>query len=104
MTVAFFLPLSVIALYEANLNMTRNKWMAHWLAGGDAGEADEIANRDPELDGELQITKVPFEQLVKLFPNTREVRNVKFLFPRVTCLILICRSLVKLRSYTRSTG
>jgi hypothetical protein len=51
--------------------------MKNWLRGNDEAEDDRLENRDPEMDGELQITKVPFAQLVKAFPNTQQVRQVK---------------------------
>jgi len=50
--------------------------MKGWLRRDDAGEINELASRDPEVDGELQITKVPFEELVKRLPNTQQVSNV----------------------------
>lgn len=41
-------------------------------------DEDNPAVRNPEVDGEdgdsgLKISKVPFEELVKVFPNTHEV-------------------------------
>jgi hypothetical protein len=78
MAAIFFLPLSVIALYESSLDGKRNGWMRHWLKGH-AEVEDWVAHRDPELDGELQITRVPFEQLVKAFPDTQQVSQASFL-------------------------
>jgi len=51
--------------------------MKNWLRGNDEADDDQLENRDPEVEGELQITKVPFAQLVKAFPNTQQVRHVK---------------------------
>jgi hypothetical protein len=75
MTITFFVPLSIIALYESTMSTRKNGWMANWLRGRVEEESEE-ANIDPELDGELQITKVPFEQLVKSFPNTQLVSSM----------------------------
>ena len=76
MLAMFFLPLSLIAIYEAIGGGHQNTWMTKWLSGDDQGEEDYPETRDPEVqepDGH-KITKVPFEELIKVFPNTQEVR------------------------------
>jgi hypothetical protein len=78
MMTIFLIPLSIIALYESHGDTAKNGWLRGWLHGNDEGEADVTANRDPEVDGELQITKVPFDELVKKFPNTTQVGSVAF--------------------------
>lgn len=91
MTILFFLPLAVIGLYEAELNPSKNKWVSDWLSHADQGTADMPEYRDPEVDGEdaakgLKISRVPFEDLIKVFPDTmhssdavitKEVRELK---------------------------
>ena len=76
MLLMFFLPLSLIAFYEATSEGRGNAWMTKWLSGDDQGEEDYPETRNPEVnepDG-LVITKVPFEELIKVFPNTQQVR------------------------------
>lgn len=77
MITIFFIPLSFIALYEATLDTHKHTWMNKWLRGDDEGGEDYPKIRDPEVadneaDG-LKISKVPFEELIKVFPNTQQV-------------------------------
>lgn len=72
----FFIPLSVIALYESSVEHSRYAWV-DWLRSNDEGEADSPKNRDPQMeeddDSGLVISRVPFTELVKVFPNTEQV-------------------------------
>jgi len=79
MSVVFFLPLSCIALYESTKQGARNGWMKSWLLNRDQGDSqdaiDRPASRDPEVDGQdaehgLEISKVRFKELIKVFPDT----------------------------------
>jgi hypothetical protein len=76
MTVLFFIPMMVIALYEST------PWKKNWLddfIDATPLDADESpAARDPDVDGEdagngIVISTVPFSELVEVFPNTHEV-------------------------------
>jgi hypothetical protein len=73
----FFIPLILIAFYESAFDKRKHTWMNNWFRGNDEGATDEIANRDPGVDDPacngLVISKVPFEELVKVFPNTAQV-------------------------------
>ena len=77
MTVIFFIPLSVIALYE--VSSVDKPWLVRWLRSGlDEGNADDPVTRDPQVEGPdaergLQISKVKFSELVRHFPNTEQV-------------------------------
>ncbi|TCD69242.1 hypothetical protein EIP91_008345 [Steccherinum ochraceum] len=91
MSVLFCVPLSVIALYEAELDPAKNKWMKDWLSHPDEGLVGSAEYQDPEVDGEdaakgLHISTVPFAELVKVFPDVthsseavivREVKELK---------------------------
>lgn len=77
----FFIPLSCIAIYESSLQQPKNSWMKNWLMNRDQGDSEADAerpeHRNPEVDGKdaedgLAISKVPFEELVKVFPNTHQ--------------------------------
>jgi hypothetical protein len=72
----FFIPLILIAFYESAFDKRKHTWMNNWFRGNDEGATDEIANRDPGVDDPacngLVISKVPFEELVKVFPNTAQ--------------------------------
>jgi hypothetical protein len=78
MTILFFIPLSLIALYESMRARPKNGWMKHWLHSTEEGEDDDPAYRDPEVEeGEgaerRVISKVKFDDLVMVFPNTEQV-------------------------------
>lgn len=75
----FFIPLSVIALYE--VSFMDKIWLVSWLRSGlDEGETDDPVTRDPPVEGPdaesgLQISKVKFNELVKRFPNTQQASS-----------------------------
>jgi hypothetical protein len=76
MTILFFIPMTGIALYDST--SSKNRWLDDFISGPPLDETDSSAARDPEVDGEdaevgLVISKVPFSELVKVFPNTYEV-------------------------------
>lgn len=76
MTIVFFVPLSAIAFFEAS--WTQTSWMIHWLNGEDEIDFDNPTIINPVVEGPeeehgLQISKVPFDKLVRKFPNTAQV-------------------------------
>lgn len=78
MRVVFFVPLCAILLYESHLDPARNRWVKDWFSSPDEGGEDAPHWRDPEVGGEdaargLRISKVPFEELVAMFPDTTHV-------------------------------
>lgn len=79
MRFVFFIPLAMIALFESTVgNDQKQTWMKNWLRGNDEGAEDYPESRDPEVDDDedgLKISKVPFSELVKVFPNTAQVRH-----------------------------
>lgn len=83
MTIIFFLPLSAIAFFEASL--MRRSWMIHWLNGeeefdlGNPTTVDPVAE-GPEAEHGLQISKVPFSELVRKLPNTSQVCYLSFVY------------------------
>lgn len=77
MSIVFFVPLSCIALYESSLQKSPNSWVNNWFMSRDQtdGSSEDPTHQDPEVDGDdarngLQISRVPFAELVKVFPNT----------------------------------
>jgi hypothetical protein len=71
MRIIFFVPLSAIALYESN-NKAKS-WIGYDYLGDDV---DHPEARDPQIEGEEgKISIVPFSELVKVFPNTAQVRS-----------------------------
>ena len=77
MSVLFFIPLSIIALYESTRGNAKFKWMNDFM-NGSFEEGDSPAIRDPEVDeGDVDegyaISKVPFSELIKAFPDTQQV-------------------------------
>jgi len=77
MSLIFFIPLTFIAFYESTFDVRKHAWMENWFRGNDEGSADSPENRDPVVDDPtcegLKISKVPFSELIKVFPNTAQV-------------------------------
>lgn len=83
MGVLFFIPLILIAFYESTSDKRKYVWMENWFRGEDEAPQDCSENRnptvnDPNCEG-LEISKVPFEELIKAFPKTDEV-SLLFVF------------------------
>lgn len=78
MSFIFFIPLTIIALYESTFDTRKNGWVENWFRGDDEGAEDTPENRNPAVDDAncrgMEISKVPFEELIKVFPNTTQVR------------------------------
>lgn len=79
MTLMFFPTLAIIALYESTLQSQKNKWVQNWFIGRDQtdGSSEDPQHQDPEVTGHdasegLTISKVPFAELIKVFPNTHQ--------------------------------
>jgi len=85
MTLLFFIPLTLISLWESLVESgsIKNRYMASWLLPVNDGNDDSDAVRNPKVDREdhvyedghnvdgegLEISKVSFDQLTKVFPN-----------------------------------
>lgn len=81
MTVLFFVPMTVIALYESTSSKNRNRWLDDFINGTALDEDDNPATKDPDVDeadarNGVVISKVPFSELVKVFPNIHEVSPI----------------------------
>jgi len=79
MSFIFLIPLTAIALYESSSNNEyKNRWVECWLRGGDDNAENSAENRNPRVDDPncqgFEISKVSFEELVRVFP-TAEVRH-----------------------------
>ncbi|KAI0832626.1 hypothetical protein BC628DRAFT_1347619 [Trametes gibbosa] len=75
MQVVFFIPLCMIALYEAQLDPAKNRWVKDWFSSPDEGGEDAPHFHDPEVNGAeaargLKISKKAFRELVAVFPDT----------------------------------
>ncbi|KAF4620040.1 hypothetical protein D9613_005266 [Agrocybe pediades] len=72
----FIVPLTMIALYESAYDSQKHTWMENWFRGDDEGSEDTPANRNPKVEDPscpgMEISKVPFEELIKVFPNTAQ--------------------------------
>lgn len=83
MGIIFFIPLALIAFYESTFDKRKHTWMETWFRGDDEGSEDSPENRNPEVNDPhcegLQISKVPFEELIKVFPRTDQV-EIPFVF------------------------
>jgi len=86
MSIIFFVPLLFIALYESTFDKSKHTWMETWFRGNDEGEQDSPSYRDPVVNDSrcpgLEISKVPFEELIKVFPNTSVVCHLFFVLKR----------------------
>ena len=71
--------MAVISLYETT--SSKNRWLDDLINGTALDEDDSLAARDPEVDEEdarndIIISRVPFSELVKAFPNIHEVSPI----------------------------
>ena len=78
MLALFFVPLTVIAICEARLDPKKNQWVRAWLSEYDQGFYDTPDYRDPDVAPDdaakgLRISVVPFDELVKVFPDSTHV-------------------------------
>lgn len=75
MSVIFIIPLTCIALYESTRDSNKGHWVDNWFRGDNEGSQDSPSNRDPVVDDEngLQISKVPFSELIRVFPVVTQV-------------------------------
>ena len=77
MGIIFFIPLVLIASIESTFDKRKHTWMETWFRGNDEGVEDTPEYRDPTVDDPqcigLQISKVPFSELIQVFPNTSVV-------------------------------
>ncbi|KLO16355.1 calcium activated cation channel [Schizopora paradoxa] len=74
MVVLFFVPLLLIAIWETNLDPTTNRYTKNWFLESDdcdAGEDPAIQDPEVEEDGGRTISKVPFEEIIKAFPDAK---------------------------------
>lgn len=105
MRVMFFLPLCAIALYEAQLDPAKNRWVKDWFTSSDDGGENVPHYQNPEVSGTdadrgLAISKVPFEDLVAMFPDTTHsseavvMKEVKELHKEVAELKQLIKDLV----------
>ncbi|KAI0363530.1 calcium activated cation channel [Pilatotrama ljubarskyi] len=102
MVVVFFVPLSMIAIYETELRKSNNRWLSKWFHSSDEGGEDVTLFEDPETSVEdadrgLQLSKVPFKELVKDFPDAthsseavimREIKQLKAQMEELKQLLL----------------
>ncbi|OJA19294.1 hypothetical protein AZE42_00451 [Rhizopogon vesiculosus] len=75
MRVIFFIPLTIIALYETS--SMKQSWMVNWLRADDEVDTQDPFVLNPVVEGSdaeqgLEITKVPFDDLIKSFPDTTQ--------------------------------
>ncbi len=77
MRFVFLVPLTLIALYESTVSTRPASWVTNWMRGVDEGDENYPHSRDPIVDNVedhgLEISKVPFTELIKVFPNTAQV-------------------------------
>lgn len=78
MRILFAIPLTCIAVYEAYLDPRHNKLTKAWLEPNEETDEDNPECQNPHVDDEdgMEISKVPFDDLVKAFPNTGIVRDI----------------------------
>ena len=73
MRTLFFIPLVLIALYETYLDPRANKYTKAWFEANEEGYEDDPEYQNPMMapnEQEGEISKVPFDELIKAFPNT----------------------------------
>lgn len=80
MTTVFFIPLAVIALMESQLGLRASSFMGSLYDHVDEAEEEDPKNQDPQTDREngMEISRVTFDDLVKEFPDSYQVRLADF--------------------------
>lgn len=91
MVVLFCVPLTVLALFETRLD-TKGSYINNWFENNGLGDESSPEAQNPRVDDEtgLQISKVEFKDLIKVFPNTNQVCSS--LVYLSICLIRISRN------------
>lgn len=70
MSVIFFIPLTLIAVFESRLAHARSDRLAEYFAGPPPEEEGDPKIEDPTTDDPNgEISKFSFEELVKVFPK-----------------------------------
>lgn len=71
MSVLFFLPLTVIALFESQVAHPRSRRIQLYLESNEIETEDDPKTEDPTCDDDTEgeISKVKFEELIKAFPK-----------------------------------
>ncbi|KAG6830324.1 hypothetical protein H0H92_001259 [Tricholoma furcatifolium] len=98
----FCIPLTVIALCEASYDGQKYSWLNAWLHGEDEGSNDYPESRDPEVDeaehNGLKISKVPFAELISVFPNTEKSSEAAIIQEIQDLKVLVARLVQKLEA------
>ncbi|EKM79852.1 hypothetical protein AGABI1DRAFT_57071 [Agaricus bisporus var. burnettii JB137-S8] len=84
MSFIFFIPLTIIALYEStSSSFSKNRWTENWFRGDDEAAEDTPESRNPIVDDPscpgMEISKETFEKLVTVFPNTTQSSELTIL-------------------------
>ncbi|KAG8922820.1 hypothetical protein FRC02_011601 [Tulasnella sp. 418] len=73
MSCVFFVPLTLIALFEAFVDTSKGWYMRNMYDHVEDGEEDDPSVQNPKVDDEgLEICRVSFDELRQSFPNTRQ--------------------------------
>ena len=74
MSSVFFVPLILIAFFESQISHSRSQRLRLYFSGPPSEEEGDPKIEDPSSEeGEGEISKVKFEDLVKVFPEYVEV-------------------------------
>lgn len=79
--ILFFIPLSMIALWETQSKSRNSRYTQNWFGSSSSEEEEEdVSNQNPEVDEDGKtISKVSFDQLTKTFPDAHLVSKLTFL-------------------------
>jgi hypothetical protein len=82
MLVLFFVPVVFVSFFEAVIDPNRNVLLREWAHTSIVSD-DSPDAKNPKVTGEdaergLVISKVPFSELIKEFPNTTMVGLLPF--------------------------
>ncbi|KAL7421162.1 Calcium channel yvc1 [Cryptotrichosporon argae] len=70
MPIIFFLPLTLIAFFEAQISRGKNVYLREYFTGPTPEDDGDPSVEDPEADDDGTLSTVPFAELVKVFPDT----------------------------------
>lgn len=69
MSVVFFIPLCIIAVFESQIHTGRAKRFREYLDGDILDQDEDPKTEDPDCEDEGEICRVSFDELTSVFPE-----------------------------------
>ena len=69
MSLVFALPITIIALFESQIAHSRSRMLRTYFSAPDPEDEDDPKIENPSTEGEGEISRVKFDEIVKVFPK-----------------------------------